>query len=242
MARRNKRRLPQRSRTAQKRVSRRTEHIANHQVMPCRMPTDPPSIFRGLDICIKLQVNLVGDPQLPSGKDSGFDNYGSIDSPAIFIHKVLANGALGNGAITSYDISQLVDAYLGSTPATCYTELAIMKVLMWGPSHNSGLFTGNATSFVVLDPGDTYASRSVTDVGTSIHRPRCGLTVPQKVWFCGATTANKEYSITFNPDTSPSTGTDKTRTRWPLNKGAFDLGIMHLTVHVKRCAIPTAPK
>lgn len=235
MARRNQRKRPPRRRTAQKRFFRRTEHIANRQVMQCRLPADPPPVTRGIDICLKLQVCLVGDPKATK---TGFDSYGDSMSPALYKLKIKQDGTVARGAIGAFDICKLVDAYIGYAPSNCYTEMAIMKVSLWGPSQNQGLFTGNATSFLVVDPGANYASRSVTDVGTATNRPRCGLSIPEKVWFCAQSASGTEFVITFNPDTTPSAGTDKSNTRWPLDKGAFDLGVLHVTVHYKHCAVP----
>lgn len=208
-------------------LARLLHHTISKQPLQCRVPPDPPSLCRRSEGHLKLQLDFLFNSTTPQPAPADAWTYGNLNLPA---YRFIVNDGgthLEGFEISCYDIAQLISAVIGQCTPDRQLEFSIEKVQLWGPISTPTRF---ATSSLRVDVGNNTNSTLVQDVGTAVRRPRCGITLPFRVWY----TATDSYSpIAVALDTTKPF-VDKTR--WSTTT-SYNLGTMHLTVHYRLSAV-----
>lgn len=195
-------------------------HSISRQPLPCRVPADPPPLKRFLDCSIILPINFQYITQT-TGSSWDFGNISQIPVRYVTINE---HGYLVPFQINVSEIGDVLRSVIGTCNSQCWLEFSVLKIQVWGP-----LSTQYRQSTIQLrvDVGSNSNSLFVHDIGTQTRRPRCGITLPYRVWYCSNST---ETILDLNLDSvAPFTTKDL---RWDNTKDT-DIGVMYISLHYR---------
>lgn len=199
-----------------------------NQPKRANIPSDPPAVIRTYTYNTIMPMTVM---YVASGASQFIPT--TISTPALI---KCALEATSKKSVTSCPITglQLLSnwrQYLAwSTDSTVLTaisnEIAIRKVAYWGPS--TPTTTGVEIGLQIKNP-PPYSDLALRDVGTTIARPRCCVTLPFQYW-ASPPSGDKEARVIVSPDVSGTL-----LSMFPSSKPADGtiIGMVHVTVSVR---------
>lgn len=216
-----------RRRTTKRSVNRQLHHLMVRCPVRCRVPRDPPQLPRTVDCTQRIQINFVLQPS-SFGKTKGeFITPGNFEYPAVYKLAASKSGVILATSLSVKELSHCLASLVGNFTA-CYLELSFLKILAWGP-----ITSKTVTSSLIVDVGLDSGVTTVLDTNSTTTRPRCGISIPHRVWYCGT---SEQEVIRYHPDQSYAAAFSEKDPRWPLTE-TTDMGCLHITMHYRRGAL-----
>lgn len=185
-----------------------------------KLPRDPPVTNQHVEKVIRLPIRFMIDS---SATESGFIGSpgADFDIPT-FITKRGANLKTPDTVILSPKL--LTACFTNITGMTSdigkSLDVAFKKVIFWGPSMGGNITTPSSIDFA-FDLGTYTSGINLADIGTSIHRPVVGVTVPFTHWMESSSIAG---IMKFQWDSGNVASTSA------FPDGRYEIGVAHITM------------
>lgn len=216
--RRNRRRNTNNRRRTGRRIASRITKIATNAPMRANLPADPPALnaTNTSSHIIPMAVDIASSGTAVVQTLPGYGGIGRYTTYA-------TTGSIVTVGITINNLHKAVCSRYGFDVDVA-AEYALRKVAYWGPTAAQQGSTRDIRPSLIVDMGTVSGGICVNDVGTEMHRARCGVTLPVSYWY--PSTSTTEY-ILLKPDQAASYA-DVT----------MPLGYLYLTV--ERKGFPTS--
>lgn len=208
---RSQRRRRTRARPRARNNTAAIDRISKYTPVQVRMPLDPPSLLRLLDLYLRIPINIRYVPDVATTKI----HPGTRLLPASLFVQIIKG--IPQGFNLSYSELTPCIKILGIDGF----DLAVKKIQFWGSNEKT-----DSTILLIVDVGLDSGRTTVIDTGTPTRRPRLSLSVPVENWH---TSDDTFQFMSASSDTTEAIG-DKPR--WDIHVPHL-LGVLHITVHVR---------
>lgn len=186
-----------------------------------KLPKDPPVTIHHMERTIRIPVKFMLDTDASAAAGFIGSPGATFDIP-VYVTKLGTNVKVPEPVYLS---PKLVAACFSNmtgmtTDLGKALDLAFRKVLFWGPSVGANI-ASPASIDLALDLGTYTTGISLADVGTNIHRPAVGASLPFLHWMESASTA---AVIKFQWDSGNRASSST------FTAGRYEIGIAHITV------------
>lgn len=174
----------------------RTERVSNNKPVQCRVPSDPFPLSSTLEVSLILPIKiLLSEAATPGAETWNYGTLGSVTTVVVYTSPPTSSDANGKPPalpIIASDLTNIMATRFGLN-ASANAEIAVKKVQYWGPTKSQ--VQDDLIPELVVNTSTISGGKAVTDVGTEMHRARCGITNPFITWIASDDSSTVLFTV-----------------------------------------------